>query len=375
MEVPPYEYKALDYEAHDHPIRLLKILPGEPGSPISCELFHTHLVDDKSAGKILGVFRSLLRRFVAKVAHRLVNSSVEDSEDKASGSTEREGNPVYTALSYVWGDPIDRVSIRIDGKRLSVTNNLFRFLKCHRDNFLTNNSTYALFWINAICINQSNIDKRSTQVQLMAEIYKKAKNVLVWLGEETESTTLAFEAYRRSVHESLLSKKEAAACSEVFKGEWFSRLWVVQEALLARSKVLRCGKFELGWESLKENSVPRRPADINFSRIRTYEKMPTTFADASWVLETFGRRECFDPKDVIFALRSIAPALMAVIPDYSLSTAEVFTSATRAVICASKTPSVLSYTSRVDISHCRWITVSSKTLQFYPDKLFTLCLE
>jgi hypothetical protein len=37
-------------------------------------------------------------------------------------------------------------------------------------------------WIDAICINQGDPDKRSEQMSMMADIYSKAKQVIVWLG-------------------------------------------------------------------------------------------------------------------------------------------------------------------------------------------------
>jgi len=39
-------------------------------------------------------------------------------------------------------------------------------------------------WIDAICINQDNLDERSQQVSLMTDIYSKARRVIIWLGED-----------------------------------------------------------------------------------------------------------------------------------------------------------------------------------------------
>lgn len=43
----------------------------------------------------------------------------------------------------------------------------------------------ALARVDIVCIDQSNIEEPGQQVEFMAEIYKEAGNVLVWLGEET----------------------------------------------------------------------------------------------------------------------------------------------------------------------------------------------
>lgn len=42
-------------------------------------------------------------------------------------------------------------------------------------------------WIDAICINQNDIIERNVQVQNMREIYSKADNVLIWVGEHFSS--------------------------------------------------------------------------------------------------------------------------------------------------------------------------------------------
>jgi hypothetical protein len=230
-----YVYEALSYETHHHPIRLLKVLQGEKGSRICCELFHTHLTTFEKP------------------------SEDSDSDSDSLGlaafgeyNDDFEGDPRYTALSYVWGDHTDTVAIQVCGKELLVTRNLFKFLECHRDTFLRNRSTEPLFWIDAICIDQSNIGERSRQVECMAEVYKKAQNVLIWLGEENEDTSIAFETARKWNGDYQATKRERQACSKTFEGGWWDRLWVVQEAVHARSLLMRCGTLELSWESFGE---------------------------------------------------------------------------------------------------------------------------
>ena len=59
------------------------------------------------------------------------------------------------------------------------------------------------------------------------------------------------------------------------------------------------------------------------------------------MLHAFGNKQCSDPRDAVYALRSLAPSLMSVVPDYSLSTAEVFTEATRAAVSKSESLTLL----------------------------------
>jgi hypothetical protein len=49
-------------------------------------------------------------------------------------------------------------------------------------------------WIDALCINQEDLDEREQQVQIMRSIYVAAWQVVVWLGPTTESTSLAYTA-------------------------------------------------------------------------------------------------------------------------------------------------------------------------------------
>ncbi|KAF2633929.1 HET-domain-containing protein [Macroventuria anomochaeta] len=38
------------------------------------------------------------------------------------------------------------------------------------------------FWIDALCIDQDNVDERNHQVQQMGEIFSCAQQVFAWLG-------------------------------------------------------------------------------------------------------------------------------------------------------------------------------------------------
>jgi hypothetical protein len=60
---------------------------------------------------------------------------------------------------------------------------------------LTSHPTY--YWIDALCVDQENIFERNSQVAKMAEIYKRAYSVVVWLGKEDEYTTDALTTIER----------------------------------------------------------------------------------------------------------------------------------------------------------------------------------
>ncbi|KIM99672.1 hypothetical protein OIDMADRAFT_125843, partial [Oidiodendron maius Zn] len=86
------------------------------------------------------------------------------------------------AVSYAWGEPkyTDRLIVD-DGSYLCITPSLGILLKAVRLP-----SSERKLWIDAICINQQDEKEKSYQVQHMAEIYRRAKRVLVWVGESDQ---------------------------------------------------------------------------------------------------------------------------------------------------------------------------------------------
>lgn len=41
------------------------------------------------------------------------------------------------------------------------------------------------FWVDALCINQDDLEERSGQVLRMTSIYRSAFRVVAWIGSET----------------------------------------------------------------------------------------------------------------------------------------------------------------------------------------------
>lgn len=118
----------------------------------------------------------------------------------------------YCALSYSWGMNKDGCadlnrSINLSGKSLAITQNLFEGLRRIRDQVVSKR-----LWIDAVCIDQSNIPERNAQVAQMANIYSCTSRLVVWLGEgeseeeDREILTLAtlleeWNKFRRERHE------------------------------------------------------------------------------------------------------------------------------------------------------------------------------
>ncbi|KAK3656445.1 hypothetical protein LTR22_009718 [Elasticomyces elasticus] len=89
-----------------------------------------------------------------------------------------EPYPRFETVSYVWGDPHQKITIEVDGIATPVGASAERVLRRFR---LVDTDRTA--WIDALCINQTDLEERSLQVALMADIYSKATHNLIWLGE------------------------------------------------------------------------------------------------------------------------------------------------------------------------------------------------
>ncbi|KAI7779949.1 hypothetical protein LA080_000162 [Diaporthe eres] len=83
----------------------------------------------------------------------------------------------FVALSYVWGLEKDKKSIFINGRRSKVIQNLYEALFHIREIL-----SPVPMWMDAVCINQDNVEEKRKQFPKMTAIYHQASAVLVWLG-------------------------------------------------------------------------------------------------------------------------------------------------------------------------------------------------
>jgi hypothetical protein len=97
--------------------------------------------------------------------------------------------PPYIALSYTWGiaDDKQKITLSPGNNTLLVTKTCHSALGRLRKCYSTPDSTVRHFWIDAICIDQSNVQERNTQVAMMADIYRTASRVVIDVGEMEDS--------------------------------------------------------------------------------------------------------------------------------------------------------------------------------------------
>lgn len=142
----------------------------------------------------------------------------------------------YQCLSYCWGNPTRQHAVVINGEGFSVGENLFGFLQeVHNNNAQIDRE--SVFWIDALCINQSSVQERGHQVQRMGHIYSEAQRVLIWLGRgHIQAPALCNWILHQSRDEcpaALLSHWD-----QVRRDPYWYRAWIVQEVLLSKSVVV-----------------------------------------------------------------------------------------------------------------------------------------
>jgi hypothetical protein len=154
----------------------------------------------------------------------------------------------YMALSYTWGEPPSTEIVNLNGEPFPVRKNLWDFLSQARSNYLEEN-----LWIDALCIDQSVNEERTHQVSIMGKIYSSASCVIVWLGlysglaaegvlfidaaylsDHLTSDTFVSEDVSDYLTSGTLRDYEDQL-EKLFKLPYWTRIWIVQEYVLAKS--------------------------------------------------------------------------------------------------------------------------------------------
>lgn len=177
------------------------------------------------------------------------------SFDTIHVSIDSEDLPSYTALSYVWGpcEP-NKYKISIHGSALEITPNLHDALSTIEK--LEDLSDQWL-WIDAICIDQHDLEERAAQVKLMRDLYSRAARTIAYLGPEDDGAEIALswierlgaaypdlneinwfaEAAAGSQHDS-----EWKSLNSLFGRQWWLRAWILQETVLSSRIYFLFGK-------------------------------------------------------------------------------------------------------------------------------------
>jgi hypothetical protein len=259
-------------------------------------------------------------------------------------------SPKYIALSYTWGEETTCREIKIDGKKILVRENLWWFLRL-QSCFI---SEPKLFWIDAICINQSDIGERNHQVGMMRQIYVSAADVYIWLGPGSDDSDIAMEYISKKSSRKLKAKglgfrpvwseREGQALVELCERPYWRRMWIIQEVVNARHITVWCGTRSFEWELVEmlyqklrilestswlahhafATAVFQSSAGVIIWQ-RAYWRHPDTpTPNLQTLIEVFHGWQCADVRDKVYALVGMASTETAIVPDYSKSTLEIF---------------------------------------------------
>jgi hypothetical protein len=291
---------------HEDSIRLLNIEPGAFEDPIHCSLEYTVLSE----------------------------------------------NPQYYALSYTWGPVSPTFNIFVDGQEFEIRENLHSALLHFR--FPTSSLT---LWVDAICLNQDDVQERNHQVKEMGRVYENAAATFVWLGEPLEDDKMALDLFQgiekaakapsrtsflQNIIDQLTQPRIAYSVFRILSKTWFKRAWVQQEFALSSRASFACGSLLFSSTTIKdvidaieldsERKIDARlwNAMLGAKVIVNRELLPSAEPrnPLVWLLYwTFGRLEATDPRDRIYSLLGLMPDRDKArsLVDYDLTVEEVFT--------------------------------------------------
>jgi hypothetical protein len=328
---------------------------------------------------------------------RLVRVNGESVDDIACNIEHFDLNnqtPEYQALSYTWGSPYPGHRIKLNNKRFYVLDNLYEFLRSFQRQVIKDSKCYYL-WIDQVCINQDDEDEKSWQVQMMALIYQSATGVITWVGLANEHTPMAvwllelleddrkllrqalplyqgqwlsgsmLQAYKDLIRSAPQRQKRVypnshedgvILCGRCKDAVWnfldnpyWTRLWIVQEIMLARSLTVWWGEYRISMDALEGVTQKikvtykdiiltpwnRLSVILNWGLGREtalgYDQPSNVNVLLSDLVRFFSANGCKDRRDKVFGLMALVRGPSVLKVDYSMAVADVYLAAVRAM--------------------------------------------
>jgi hypothetical protein len=167
--------------------------------------------------------------------------------------------PPYEALSYVWGDNSNPISITVNEQQFYIGRNLYDALIELRAEM----SPRRIFWVDAICINQLNESEKSHQVARMVEIYDKAFSTTMWIGKEDKALGSALhdvQGLNKSTRVNNLGQDDELSYTFgnklphsmdlIMSQAYFSRSWITQEVAVSKCLTVTAGSVQFDFDEL-----------------------------------------------------------------------------------------------------------------------------
>ena len=178
----------------------------------------------------------------------------------------------FHAVSYCWGTSKKRARVVIDGQDVTIPQVAAVAIRN------LGKVSFHPLWIDAVCIDQNNLQEKSRQVGMMKDVFSKAASVLIWLGPAQRSTANAIASIER-IHKQCLEATDGledlqahfygtdgspgfkysnaplpacdwSALQEFYSAPWFGRLWVIQEIGLAKNSAVYVGSLSVDAEKV-----------------------------------------------------------------------------------------------------------------------------
>ncbi|KAK4073208.1 uncharacterized protein Triagg1_5488 [Trichoderma aggressivum f. europaeum] len=289
---------------------------------------------------------------------RLVETKIVDrSLDTFVHNKKEQAHVKYQALSYTWGLPIFTHSLKVlnnnedhdtlippspPSSEIHITENLHAALHSLRKQTET-----LVLWVDAVCIDQSNIVERNSQVANFPKTYAGATSVLVWLGPDDvlnhgrlclnffinlaalilEDPNSESENDQRSwrkrfkINQAVSSflgddEFEHRAITSLLQRPWFKRRWIIQEVVLANDVWVHYGATSIHWNTFELALVElfvndkggfsddQRTILRTMSRIRNADAILKRQTPLDTLVE-FDSFECSNPRDRLYALYGV----------------------------------------------------------------------
>ena len=165
--------------------RLLTVEPGEYDGSLKCSLANVSLREQPSYEALSYVWKSCSSQTPPPLDEELTVAST--GKDGATTEKIRFGDMPdrweYVNLYHSVGGFYRPGIMVCDGIDINVGGELYMALK--RLRYVDRK---RVLWVDAICINQEDLEERKVHVQFMGQIYTKAKKVLIWLGNRSLSS-------------------------------------------------------------------------------------------------------------------------------------------------------------------------------------------
>ncbi|KAF1816061.1 hypothetical protein P152DRAFT_427800, partial [Eremomyces bilateralis CBS 781.70] len=164
----------------------------------------------------------------------------------------------YVAISYVCkGGQSDPRTIHLNGTPWKITQNLESALLHLRDR-----SRNVLLWVDALAINQNNIQERNNQVSIMQRIYSGAERTIIWLTPFDDPLVALYINLANLIASNKLLIDQVhleevplwvLSCTlSISNLSYWRRVWVTQEVMFSHDVTIRYGARAIEYHAFSD---------------------------------------------------------------------------------------------------------------------------